>query len=180
MIPDPEIPVVSVARPRHRPRRSTNDGCASPRPIPAARRPKSSNAPSARRSMPPDTAMSPSKPCSPRRGPPTGSASQGKAALHGLRHRTARTGEGRDLPAMRLDRHRRSQPLRLNPVQGAMALQGLPGALRPLQVPLIIRTALYEAAYGPQAPARPLLRPPAPRGGRRRDRGGPRRRDPAC
>ena len=60
---------------------------------------------------------------------------QGEAAR--LRHRPARTGQGRDLPAMRLDRHRRSQPLRLNPVQGAMALQGLPGAVRPVQVPLI-------------------------------------------
>ena len=39
-----------------------------------------------------------------------------------LRHRPARPRQDRDLPAMRIDRYRGSQPLRFNPVQGAMAL----------------------------------------------------------
>ena len=61
---------------------------------------------------------------------------KGKSRARLLRHRPARPRQGRDLPAMRLHRYRGSQPLRLDAVQGAMALQGLPGAVRPLQMPL--------------------------------------------
>ena len=44
--------------------------------------------------------------------------------------------QGRDLPVMRVDRYRGGQPLRLDPLQGAVAVQFLPGAVRPLQVSL--------------------------------------------
>ena len=40
------------------------------------------------------------------------------------------------MSAVRFQRYRRSQPVRLNAMQGAVAVQQLPGALRPLQVPL--------------------------------------------
>ena len=53
-----------------------------------------------------------------------------------LRDRAAEPVGDRRMPAMRIDRHGRGQPLRLDPVQGAMALQLLPGAVRTLQVPL--------------------------------------------
>ena len=43
----------------------------------------------------------------------------------------------RRMPAMRLDRDRGDQPLRLDAVQGAVALPRLPRALRPVQVPLM-------------------------------------------
>ena len=74
---------------------------------------------------------------------------EGKAALKAYGIAPPDLGEGRDLPAMRLDRHRGSQPLRLDPVQGAMALQGLPRAVRPLQMPLGLGASpLGEAAVG--------------------------------
>ncbi len=51
-----------------------------------------------------------------------------------------------ECPQLRVDRHRGSQPLRLDPVQGAMALQRLPGAVRPLQMPLGSRHAELVSA----------------------------------
>ena len=61
---------------------------------------------------------------------------EGKEQASRLWHRAARAGQGRHLPAMRINRYRGSQPLRLDPLQGAMALQGLPGTVRPVQVSL--------------------------------------------
>ena len=50
----------------------------------------------------------------------------------------ARPQAARDrLPALRLDRHRAGQRVRLDALQGAVPLPGLPGALRLLQVPLM-------------------------------------------
>ena len=72
---------------------------------------------------------------------------RGEAAR--LRHRPARgRRHGRErigltarrspdrLPALRLDRHRAHQRVRLHALQGAVPLPGVPGALRLLQVPL--------------------------------------------
>ena len=59
-----------------------------------------------------------------------------------------RVGHGR-MPAVRIEGHARGQPFRFDPVQGAMALQILPGAVRALQVPLSSwkgRSPLREAA----------------------------------
>ena len=41
------------------------------------------------------------------------------------------------MPALRLVQHRRNLPLRLDAVQSALALQGVRGAVRPVQVPLM-------------------------------------------
>ena len=55
-----------------------------------------------------------------------------------LWHRPAERRRARGgLPAMRLGRHRGDQPLRLDAVQGAVALPRLPRAVRPVQVPLM-------------------------------------------
>src|SRR5690606_22570910 len=40
-------------------------------------------------------------------------------------------------PALRLRQYRRDLPLRLHALQGALALQGVRGAVRPVQVPLM-------------------------------------------
>ena len=47
---------------------------------------------------------------------------RGRERLHKLRDRAAKRFGHRGMPAMRLDRNRGSQPLRLNPVQGPVAL----------------------------------------------------------
>ena len=44
------------------------------------------------------------------------------------------------MPALRLDAHRRNQPLRLHALQIAPSLPRLPRAVRPLQVPLTCRS----------------------------------------
>ena len=63
------------------------------------------------------------------------------------------------MPALRLDRHRGDQPLRLDAVQGADALPGLPRALRPLQVSLKPhRRRFHSPAASPRSGARPPMR----------------------
>ena len=61
----------------------------------------------------------------------------GKAKLHAYGIAPPSDARDRDLPAMRLHRHRGAQPLRLDALQGAVALPRLPRAVRPVQVPLM-------------------------------------------
>ena len=111
--------------------------------LPGDRSPSSRR--SATRSTPPASTTSPSRRVL---FPPWTTdwiSERGQRAAARLRHRPARARRRPRLPAMRLDRHRGSQPLRLDPVQGAMALQRLPGAVRPLQVPLVEQRQQREA-----------------------------------
>ena len=68
---------------------------------------------------------------------------RGRQRLARLWHRPAERRCNRHLPAMRVNRHDRSQPLRRDPVQGAMALQRLPRAVRAIQVSLM-RAAAFR------------------------------------
>ena len=58
------------------------------------------------------------------------------ATAHNTAHRPAIAVSHCRMSAVRLDRDGGSQPLRRHSVQGAMALQGLPGAFRTFQVSL--------------------------------------------
>ncbi len=69
----------------------------------------------------------------------------GRRKLSRVRHRAAQSGRrppgpvrrgGGGLPALRLQRYAADLRVRLHRVQGAVALPGLPGAVRLLQVPL--------------------------------------------
>ena len=66
---------------------------------------------------------------------------QGASCAPTASRRRARRRHAGRMPAMRLDRDRRDQPLRLDAVQGAVALPRLPGAVRPVQMPLRCRPA---------------------------------------
>ena len=82
-----------------------------------------------------------SSPCCARRGRPTGSSEPGRAKLAAAgiappgpaarRRPACPAATGRALPALRVDRHRAGQPLRLHRLQGAVALPGLPRTVRP-------------------------------------------------
>ena len=54
-----------------------------------------------------------------------------------LRHRPPHARRRGDLPALRRCTHHPRQPVRLDPLQGAVALRCLSGTLRPVQVPLM-------------------------------------------
>ena len=79
----------------------------------------------------------------------------------------------RDLPALRLDQDPGNQPFWIDALQGPVAMRGLPGTIRPLQVSLISRTGRGGAACGRQGPVRPSPRPPVHRESRRKGRAGP-------
>ena len=61
---------------------------------------------------------------------------RGRRAAPRLRDRAAYRVSDGAMSAVRFQRYRRSQPVRINAMQGAVAVQQLPGAVRPLQVPL--------------------------------------------
>ena len=93
-----------------------------------------------------------------RPGPPTGSARRARRSSRPMAsRRRSRPGSARsNCPQCGSTRHRGDQPLRLDAVQGAMALPRLPRAVRPVQVPLNERRLPH----------------PDDRRGRRRDRRG--------
>ena len=83
-------------------------------------------------------AASASKPSWRRPGRPTGSAKREERKLlaYGIAPPLTGGKPRRRMPAMRLDRDRRDQPVRIDAVQGAMALPCLPRAVRSFQMPL--------------------------------------------